>query len=85
MYIRKVKSNFDKSILVYNRWFFVAFYPDYEGAWIGLSCRVFILKCKPNKCIRLIPLSLIVKESYLKFYPTNKNIYIRYSDGTTSY
>lgn len=85
MHMRKVKGSYDKTILVYNRWFMVAFYPDYQGEYIGLTCQRFILKRQPPHPIRLIPLSLIVRECYLKFYPTKKSIYIRYSDGTTSW
>jgi hypothetical protein len=86
MYIRKVKSNFDKTILVYNRWFMLAFYPCYEGRnCVELRCQRFILRRQPNEPMRLIPYSLIAKECYLKFYPTNKKIYITYFDGTTSY
>lgn len=86
MYIRKVKSNFDKTIFVYNRWFMLAFYPCYEGKHdVELRCQRFILRTQPTQPIRLIPYSLIVREAYLKFYPTNKKIYIKYFDGTTSY
>lgn len=86
MYIRKVKSNFDKTIVVYNRWFMLAFYPCYEGKnCVELKCQRFILRTQPTQLMRMIPYSLIVRESYLKFYPTKKTIYITYFDGTTSY
>lgn len=79
MYIRPFKSNFEKSILIYNRWFVLVCYPCYEETrYISLRCKIFKLKNKN------IPLSLISREAYLKFYPTNKTIYIRYEDGSSS-
>lgn len=55
---------------------YLVVYPCYETDWsIGLYCEIFMLKS------RNVPTSFIARESYLKFYPTTKHIFIRYKDG----
>lgn len=79
MNISTFKSNFPKSILIYSRTMYLVIYPCYETSWsIGLYCEIFMLKDKN------IPTSFIARESFLKFYPTDKYISVRYKDGSTS-
>ena len=58
---------------------YLVVYPSYEtDRTIGLHCEIFTLKNKN------VPTSFIARESFLKFYPTNKHIFVSYNDGSTS-